>query len=456
MTHLTNVLWSAHKNVITIGLKENISVKDVLTTASSKILNNYKPPYNATIVKLLSQSNIVDKNFLPCAMDEFAMGSLGIYNNNDTDSKCNDSGINDGAAKILPNPWDESRVIGGSSCGSAYHVAKGNVDVSIGTDTGGSVRLPAAWCSLLGFKPTYGRISRFGIIDFAQSLDTVGLMANDIDKLITIFQIVDKYDKRDITSTPVEFRDNWQDIVPSTERKFKFGIPIESKLNMMNSTMKEVFLKFVDKLLYAGHQILPVSIPTIKYCIPIYYTIATSEAVSNLSRYDGIRYGARLPNVNANEQNSTWFDNTRSLFGSEVKKRLVLGNYNLCSNDDETNNYNKAMQLRSILIDEFNKIFKLGNPMFHHSGNTNGIDFMLCPTSIDLPPLIKDGEIYSMDPIKVYSNDALTIPMSLTGLPTMTIPISDDRKTPFGIQITSQFNHDYQLLSMVKNNIYES
>lgn len=457
MTVFTNALLNNIRN-ITIGLKENISIKDVLTTASSQILNNYKPPFDATIVKLLLASNIVDKNFLPCSMDEFAMGSLGIYNNNDTlqDVAFNNKQTfhsNGSANNTLTNPWDKSRVIGGSSSGSAYHVAKGNVDLSIGTDTGGSVRLPAAWCSLLGFKPTYGRISRFGVIDFAQSLDTVGLISNDINKLITVFQILDKFDKKDITSTPNEFRDQLNENIPL--RQLKFGIPIEFKLKMMNPKLQDLFLKFVGKLLNLGHQVLPVSIPTIKWSVPIYYTIATSEAVSNLSRYDGIRYGSRLETFD-NQENLTWFSNTRSLFGSEVKKRLILGNYNLCSNDDKNNNYNKAMHLRSIMIDEFNNVFKLGNSMFHTGDTLNGIDFLLSPTSNTIPPLLKDEKSKLVDPVRVYNNDALTIPMSLAGLPTITVPFSNDKKIPFGIQLSAQFNNDYQLLTATKQIIYSN
>lgn len=414
------------------AIKDNIVTKDFPTTCASNILRNYKSPFDATVVSLLKKNGsiIIGKSNL----DEFGMGSLGIHT----------------AFNPVKNPLNENWCIGGSSSGSAAAVASDLVDFSLGTDTGGSVRLPSAYSSIYGFKPSYGRISRWGVIAFAQSLDTVGILSKDIDMIIKVFQILDKYDPRDPTSLSNELREK---LISNTKiekqsNSLKIGIPLEFIQSEISPEIKSSFIKFIENLMNKGLEIYPVSIPSIKNSLPIYYTLMPAEAASNLARYDGIRYGERDTN-NPDIIDNKFYNNTRAQFGQEVKNRIILGNYNLCS-DGYKNNFIKAQNLRVQLINEFNDIFAFENVLTNRKP-IGTIDMIICPTNLTPPQTIRSAmnEKNKANPLNEYINDVFTIPMSLAGLPAISIPAETGK--PYGIQIATQYGNDDALLKFIKN-----
>lgn len=441
--------------ILTYSLKDNICVSNTneYTTCNSSMLSKYKSPFDSTIYEILSkQTNL--KYVGKTRLDEFAMGSMGI-----------NGSLNWGPNDTL-NPLFPGRVPGGSSSGAAASVSSNLVDFAIGTDTGGSVRLPAAWCSTIGFKPSYGKISRYGVIDMAQSLDTVGIISNDVDVIRDIFQLLDRYDPRDTTSLPERFRlQNDHDLETGT-REWKVGVPKEIFVDLCDSLMWSEFktvltnlFKFIPRV-----SLYPVSIPSWKLSLPIYYTLCPSEVASNMARYDGIRYGSRenedfeIGTQDGNMDNyTTLFAISRSKhLGKEVKRRIVLGNYTL-SSDSYSNNYLKAQRLRMRLIDEFNKVFQLPNILKSDKeseiGERDGVDFLLVPTNLTKPPKLvdvmnsrKQGE---ENPIMEYINDFFTVPMSLAGLPTISIPMG--KESPFSLQIVGQYGDDYNLLNFSKD-----
>ncbi|CCK70413.1 glutamyl-tRNA(Gln) amidotransferase subunit HER2 KNAG_0E01490 [Huiozyma naganishii CBS 8797] len=415
------------------AVKDNISTKNFgATTCSSRMLKDYKAPYDATVVNLLRDSRAVILG--KTNMDEFAMGASGLNN-----------GLGGGPV-INPISDIEDYCPGGSSSGSAAAVLADLVDFALGTDTGGSVRLPAAWGSILGFKPSYGRISRFGVIDFAQSLDTVGILAKDIGILRKVFSVLDKYDPRDPTSLTDDLRDQLTKSHITVERdtKPKIGIPKEFSLSSLTPEMRQHFLTYVGRLMSLGYEVYPVSVPSIKHSLIMYYILAPAEAASNLARYDGIRYGSRSIAGDMDEHN-TLFGSTRAEnFGPEVQKRIILGNYNLCSASYK-NNFIKAQKLRVQLIDEFDNVFNFANVLTGNRSAPDGIDFILSPTNIGGPKTIKEEtSIESADELSAYATDVFTTPMSLAGLPALSIPVQNG--TPLGIQIAGQYGDDQRVL----------
>ncbi|KAG0656805.1 Trimeric GatFAB AmidoTransferase(AdT) complex subunit [Monosporozyma unispora] len=437
------------QQLLTYSLKDNICVKaeDDKTTCNSSMLWEYKSPFNSTIYDILSkESNL--KFIGKTRLDEFAMGSMGI------------NGPNFNPKDVL-NPLFPDRVPGGSSSGSAASVSGGLVDFSLGTDTGGSVRLPASWCGTMGFKPSYGKISRYGVVDMAQSLDTVGVISNDIDKIYHVFKLLDQYDPKDTTSLPEElrFRPPQQDL----KSEWKIGIPREICIDLCDPIIWNKFEETLHKLLSVpGVTLHPVSIPSLKLSLPIYYTLCPSEVASNLARYDGVRYGSREKNEFEDQDNDTditLFASTRSKhFGKEVKRRIMLGNHTLSSGSYQ-NNYLKAQRLRMRLIDEFNSIFQVRNVLMGKTeiktNSDEGIDFMLVPTSLTPPPKMDDvvksqtNKQQEENPVTNYMNDFFTVPMSLAGLPTISIPMS--LKSNLGVQIVGQYGDDYKVLNFAKN-----
>ncbi|EJS44114.1 YMR293C [Saccharomyces arboricola H-6] len=413
------------------SIKDNIVTKDFPTTCASHILENFTSPYDATVVKLLKQAgvHILGKTNL----DEFGMGSGGIHS------------IKGPVINPL-YPHEDKMVMGGSSSGAAASVACDLVDFALGTDTGGSVRLPACYGCILGFKPSYGRLSRFGVIAYSQSLDTVGILSKKIDVLRNVFEVLDKYDKKDPTSLSDELRG----LITKNKKvrkSLKIGIVKEFNLEGLPDEFQESYFTFLKKLISLGHEIYPVSIPSVKNSLPIYYTLSPAEAASNLSRYDGIRYGYRDPDLDIKD--GVLFAPTRSKFGMEVKNRIILGNYNLCSGAFK-NNFIKAERLRVDLVNEFDEIFRFPNVLTGAKGNPYGLDMLLVPTSSKLPGTIKKfQEEESKSPTNSYINDIFTVPMSLAGLPTLTIPLRE--KTPIGLQIVGQYGDDSTVLDFVKS-----
>ncbi|GAV48903.1 hypothetical protein ZYGR_0N03080 [Zygosaccharomyces rouxii] len=407
------------------GIKDNIVTKDMPTTCGSKILLDYMSPFDATCVKLLRDAGalLVGKTNL----DEFGMGSTGIH-----------SYFGPVRNPLFPN---ENAVAGGSSSGSAAAVAAGATDFALGTDTGGSVRLPAAYTSTLGFKPSYGRISRFGVIAYAQSLDTVGILAKDLSVLRKVFGVLDKYDERDPTSLSNKLRDAISD------RRFKrstyrIGIPKEFVQGSMAKELMEPLSNFLEKLMKQGHELYPVSMPSMKFALPVYFTISPAEAASNLARFDGIRYGTR--SEKGDLEDGTLFSPTRDAFGQVVKDRMVLGNYNLCS-EAFKDSYIRAQRLRVKTIDEFDSIFRFPNLLTGSKGNDAGLDLILGLTN-DGPPQSIDHyhEEKVSSPINEYKNDIFVTPMSLAGLPVISFPLKRD--APLGVQFAGQYGDDSTVL----------
>lgn len=416
------------------AIKDNIATKDFPTTCASNVLKTYNSPFDSTVVQLLKKDGaiIIGKTNL----DEFGMGSLGLHT----------------IFEPVKNPLNDNWCIGGSSSGSAAVVASKMSDFALGTDTGGSVRLPSAYSAIYGFKPSYGRISRWGVVAFAQSFDTVGILANDIDTIKKVFNTLDKYDARDPTSLSVELRNLLKEKsskVNATD-KIKIGIPEEFIQNELAPEIRQTFMNYIESLLKQDkYSIYPVSLPSIKDSLSIYYTLAPAEAASNLARYDGVRYGTR-DNTKPDIIDGKFFNNSRSNFGPEVKNRIILGNYNLCS-EGYQNNFIKAQKLRVQTINQFDKIFKFKN-ILTDNVPTNNIDFIISPTNLNLPPPInQETKASKINPLKEYMNDIFTIPMSLAGIPSISIPF--EKGQPHGIQICTQYGNDEELLKFVKDTV---
>ncbi|KAL6946801.1 hypothetical protein ACO0QE_001650 [Hanseniaspora vineae] len=406
-----------------MGTKDNIVTKIMPTTCSSKILTNYVSPYDATVVKLLQSAGAV--NVGKTNMDEFGMGSGGVYSAH--------------GPVLNPVYGNKLCVAGGSSSGSAAAVACGAVDFALGTDTGGSVRLPAAYCSVIGFKPSYGRISRFGVIAYAQSLDTVGIMGKDVRTIGKVFELVDKHDPKDPTSLSKHHRSL---LKKETSLHYTYGLVEQFNQQCLSVTSRNAFLTVIRKLLGSKNSVKPVSIPLIENCLPAYYTLAPSEAVSNLARYDGIRYGYQ--DAHTDFKDGTLFAGTRSAFGSVVQNRLILGNYNLCSESFE-NNYIKAQKTRVKLIDEFDAVFSKKNCLSNNENNKEGVDLLLSLTALDVAPTLTEFTSKSQqNPINAYINDVFTVPVSMAGLPAISIPIPN---TGLALQIVGQYGDDYKVLA---------
>lgn len=430
----TNLESSAAKlSGTSYSLKDNFNHE--LSTAASRILSNFNSPYSATVASLIESqgATLAGKN----NMDEFGMGSLN------TNSYF--------GATINPIYIDDFHIAGGSSGGSAAAVAADIVDFSLGTDTGGSVRLPASFCQVIGFKPSYGRISRWGVISYAQTLDTVGILSKNLDLIESVYDILDKPDSKDPTSLPQEVRD---EIASSSSlysaKSLTFGIPEEFLVEELSESNRQNWLDVLSRLQDLGHKVVSISIPSIKRLLLAYYTIATAEAASNLSRYDGIRYGF-------SEEKSQHKDivtrNRSNGFGLEVQKRILLGNYTLSS--DSGNHYLKATEARKQLVDEFNGIFRFPNHLTGSPPTSSTVDILISPTSIGNTPTIK--EYYEKDNenfLNSYVNDLLTVPASLAGLPAISIPFGEDQ---CGIQLMAQFGDEKTLFNAAReiNNMPE-
>lgn len=409
----TNKAFLADNASLRYAIKDNISTSLENTTCASKILHDYKSPFDATVVGLLNQSGMtmVGKT----NMDEFGMGSSTTYS--------------DFGATINPKSTTEPLVSGGSLGGSAAAVAASLADFSLGTDTGGSVRQPAAYCDIYGFKPTYGRISRWGVVPYAQSLDTVGILARDASTVIKVFAILDQYDEKDPTSLPPLIRENLAPLsLPN--RPLVIGVPNEFIVSELSPHVRGLWVSALENLVDMGHIVTSISLPSITKSVPAYFTLCTAEAASNLARYDGIRYD------NKDREEDMVVTRSEEL-GSEVKHRIILGNYSLSSASGS--HYLRAVQIRKQLVAEFNAVFNGKN---HLTGNDEEgtCDFIISPTSISEAPTVKE---YGMSVVE-YVNDMYTVPGLLAGLPSISVPVGDS----VGIQFMGQWGHDKSVLDL--------
>ena len=386
---------------IPLGLKDMFCVKGLRTTAGSKMLENFVAPYSSTVAKRLIEEGavIIGKN----NQDEFAMGS-----SNETSYY--------GAAR---NPWNLEYVPGGSSGGSAAAVSSFSAPAAIGTDTGGSVRQPANFCGLVGFKPTYGRISRFGIVSYASSLDQAGPITLTVEDSAILSEIMAGDDENDSTCLQMP-PPKWSGVNGSDIKGLKIGV-VKEFLNLhKDPEVEKSFQKTIDELKAQGTQIVEVSIPLVKESVSIYYLIAMSEASANLSRYDGVRYGYRsnFEKEPAKDLLDFYSRNRGESFGSEVKRRICLGAYTLSSGYYEAF-YNKACKVRRLLKEEFLKAYE-------------ACEVIMAPVSSTAA--FKVGSKIQ-DPVQMYNNDIFTSSVNLAGLPAISVPVElNSEKLPMGVQ----------------------
>lgn len=382
---------------IPVGIKDNIVTKDLTTTAASKMLANFKPIYNATVMDKLDQAGMINVGKLN--MDEFAMGGS-------TETS---------AFKLTKNAWDQTKVPGGSSGGSAAAVASGQILASLGSDTGGSIRQPAAYNGIVGMKPTYGRVSRYGLIAFASSLDQIGPLTRTVKDNALILNAIAGHDKRDFTSSAKEVP-NFAEGLDGNIKGLKIALPKEYLGQGVASEVKEAILKAVKTFESLGATVEEVSLPYSKYGVPVYYIIASSEASSNLQRFDGIRYGFRASDVKNLED--VYVRSRSEGFGDEVKRRIMLGTFSLSAGTYDAF-FKKAAQVRTLICQDFAKVF-------------SQYDLIMGPTAPT--PAFGLGEDID-DPVTMYMNDILTIPVNLAGLPGMSLPAGFAKGLPVGLQL---------------------
>jgi aspartyl-tRNA(Asn)/glutamyl-tRNA(Gln) amidotransferase subunit A len=382
---------------IPIAVKDNICTEGVTTTCSSKILENFVPPYESTCTRRLKDQGyiLIGKTNL----DEFAMGSS----------------TENSAFGHTGNPWDLSRIPGGSSGGSAAAVASDECIAAIGSDTGGSIRQPAAFCGVVGFKPTYGRISRFGLVAFASSLDQIGPITKNVRDSAILMNIIAGHDNRDSTSADMPVPD-FTAVLGHDLKGMKFGIPKEYFISGMDAEVETAVKEAIKKLESLGAIPVEISLPHTEYAVAAYYILATSEASSNLARYDGVRYGLR---VKGDDLIDMYMKTREGGFGAEVKRRIILGTYALSSGYYDAY-YRKAQQVRTLIKQDFDKAFE-------------NVDVVVTPTTP--APAFKIGEKME-DPLQMYLTDILTISVNLAGVPGISVPCGfTSEGLPVGLQI---------------------
>lgn len=473
--------WQDGKKLLAVAIKDNLATESTTTTCGSDHLEHYRSPFEATAASRLKTST-EPPNFMVAKtrMDEFGMGS-------------HSTNISGGSVRNI-DPFGD-RSAGGSSGGSAVGVSLGVCDLALGTDTGGSVRLPAAYTGVIGFKPSYGRISRFGLVPYANSLDTVGIFSREIGLLQAAFKNMQGSDPHDPTTFSTEARaqfdfclginsamvgeskqrsehnsyatsDDTSYLPPNLldSKSLRIGVPLEYNIKELSPEVLISWHRVLKILQSAGHQLVPISLPSTKHALPAYYVLAAAEAASNLSKYDGVRYGSR-PTAN-DAEGDVLYSQTRGLgFGDEVKRRILLGSYTL-SSEAIDNHFIQAQKVRRLVQRDFDRVFKLKNPLhpdeqfdlsemdeevtLESKLGPPQVDFILCPTAPSRPPLIVDAK--GGDAVKNYMNDVFTVPSSLAGLPSINIPVDiptskAGKNVPWvGMQLIGQYWDDFRVM----------
>ena len=395
---------------IPIGIKDNICTKGIKTTCSSKMLENFVSPYDATVMEKINSENLINLGKLN--MDEFAMGGSTEHS----------------YFKITKNPWDLSKVPGGSSGGSAAAVAANLVPWALGSDTGGSIRQPASFCGVVGLKPTYGLVSRYGLVAFASSLDQIGPITKDVRDSALLLNIIAGHDKKDTTSVNREKID-YTKCLKNDVKGLKIGVPKEFFGEGINSEVKETLQKSIEKYKELGAEIEEFSLDIAKYSLAAYYIIACAEASSNLGRFDGIRYTYRTGEFKNLKE---LYKKSRSeAFGQEVKRRIILGTYVLSSGYYDAY-YKKAQQVRTLVMNKFSKAFEK-------------YDVILTPTS----PTVAFGiGTKSENPLEMYLSDICTVSVNIAGLPAISIPCGvNSEKMPIGMQLIGNKFEEEKILN---------
>ena len=391
---------------VPIAIKDNINVKGWEITCSSKILKGYVSPYNATVIDKMIASGL--SAYGRCNMDEFAMGS---------------STETSQYGKTL-NPHNPNRVPGGSSGGSAAVVGAGLAIAALGSDTGGSIRQPAAFCGVVGMKPTYGRVSRYGLVAFSSSLDQIGPITQNVEDAAILYDIISGYDKNDSTSANVKK----SEIKFDENRKYKIAV-IDNYIDEADEEIKKAILDLIDRLEKEGHTIIHKNLMNSKNDVATYYVVATAEASSNLSRFDGMRYGNRIEGKDLKET----YKLTRAQFGEEVKRRIMLGTFVLSSGYYDAY-YIKAQKVRHLIKNEFDKIF-------------SEADIILTPVT----PTTAFEFGSKKDPLEMYLSDIYTISANLAGVPAISLPIAKDKNNlPIGVQLIAKHFDEENLFNSAK------
>ena len=391
---------------VPIAVKDNICTKDIKTTCGSKMLSSFVPQYNATVIEKLEAAGMIIIGKLN--MDEFAMGSTG-------ETSYFGSTL---------NPHDKNRVAGGSSSGAAAAVADDLAPIALGSDTGGSIRQPAAYCGVVGFKPTYGTVSRYGLIAYASSLDQIGPIARSTEDAAALLAIIKGVDKRDSTTIDYHFNLNTQSFVG-----LKIALLEDAFWGGIDRCISDKVLKATELLKSNGAKVDKVEFPLMNYLIPAYYIIASAEASSNLSRYDGVKFGYRSNNYSSL---SEMYSASRSEgFGKEVKKRIMLGTFVLSTGYYDAY-YRKALQVKALIKEAYDKLF-------------SEYDVIITPTTPSFSPLL--GESLG-DTLTMYKSDLLTVGANLAGLPSISLPCGKALGMPIGLQLTANRLCDGRLLSV--------
>ncbi|KAG6064872.1 hypothetical protein E4U32_007945 [Claviceps aff. humidiphila group G2b] len=437
-----------------LAVKDNIATADFPTQCASPILRSHRSPFEATIVSQLRSrgATVVGKT----NMDEFGMGSHST---------------NSMHGPVINHLSTESEPLsaGGSSGGSAVAVMLGEADIALGTDTGGSVRLPASYTGAVGYRPSYGMISRYGVFAYANSLDTVGFLAKEVQPILDLLvrtKLDEEHDPRDPTSLPAASRRRCAAACASElgdMSSLTIGLPLEYNIAELDPLIRKGWIAAATALEEQGARIVPVSLPSTKEALCAYYVLATAEASSNLAKYDGVRYGVRGEHGDA--QGHTLYSETRGLgFGSEVKRRILLGTYSL-SSEAIDNYFIQAQKVRRLIRQDFDRVFRLQNPLcepaqfdlsdmdaettLQDKKGPPQVDFLLSPTAPSLAP--KLGDVMSEGSLEAYMGDVFTVPSSLAGLPCVSVPSrAVGSALPMGLQLIGQYWDDRRLLAMAE------
>lgn len=400
---------------IPLAIKNNILIEGKRTTAGSKILDNYIASYDATVIKRLRDAGAIFVG--GTNLDEFAMGSS----------------TENSAYGPTRNPIDTTRVPGGSSGGSAAAVAMGSVPAALGTDTGGSIRQPASYCGLVGLKPTYGAVSRYGLMAMGSSLDQAGTLTNSVADAETIFKVIAGKDEKDMTTINP---DTYPKVV--TKETYTFGVPRSFLGQGIDPDVMALFENHLEELKTAGHKVVDIELPLFEAGLSAYYIVMPAEVSSNLARYDGIRYGVRKEGKDLLE---TYLNSRADGFGPEAKRRIILGTYVLSSGYFDAY-YGKAEAVRTKMRDELNTAFAT-------------VDFVITPTAPT--PAFKLGE--KSDPLSMYRQDIFTVPVNLTGVPALSLPMGEvereGKKLPTGVQYIAPHSGEERLFDIGKK-IYDA